>query len=152
MQEEIEDSTTVQQDGKRKRKGGDRAAWYRIRDDDYPTRHLWCVPGGVFGWYADGVGPLLPNEIRPRRSVVVYSTDPDTVEAHPNPDEGDHYVRIVMVCMSLCLCLSLSVSLSISLSLTLSLPLSLSLCLCLPLSISPPLPLVPLIGCLLPVR
>jgi hypothetical protein len=101
--------------------GGDRAGWLRIRPDDLPTRAQWCIEGGVFGLYADGVGPLVRCDVRRKRSVVVYSTDPDTVEAHPNPDDPDSYVRIVMVgltldsflthhlSLSLCLCLSLQV-------------------------------------------
>jgi hypothetical protein len=79
------------------REGGDRACWFRIRDVDYPSRMEWCTPGGVFGLYSDGVGPLLPNHVCPRRSVVVYSVNPDTVEAHPDPSHEDHYVRVVMV-------------------------------------------------------
>ena len=82
---------------KRPRGGGDRACWFKIRDADYPSRDEWCTPGSVFGLYADGVGPLLPNHICPRRSVVVYSTDPDIVEPHPNPLHQDRYARVVMV-------------------------------------------------------
>jgi hypothetical protein len=92
----LESRAQVQQ-SKRPRRGGDRACWFRIRDVDYPSRMEWCTPGGVFGLYSDGVGPLLPNHVCPRRSVVVYSVNPDTVEAHPDPSHEDHYVRVVMV-------------------------------------------------------
>jgi hypothetical protein len=88
---------TEDSDGKKRKRGKDRAAWYRICDEYFPTRAKWCVPGGVFGWYAEGVGPLLPNHIRPRRAVVVYSADPDTLEEHPDPGNPDHYVPIVLV-------------------------------------------------------
>ena len=81
-------------------RGGDRACWFPIRAADYPSREEWCTPGGVFGFYSDGVGPLRSKkeqEIHNYVAIVVYSTDPDTVEEHPNPDQPDHYVRVVMV-------------------------------------------------------
>jgi hypothetical protein len=88
---------------KRSRGGGDRACWFRIREADYPTSEKWCIPGGVFGMYVDGVGPLRSKKEEKDNylSVVVYSTDPDTEEAHPNPQQYDHFVRVVMVCTSL---------------------------------------------------
>lgn len=93
----LQNEDYIEYEGKKRKKGGDRAAWYRIRDEDYPTRAEWCVPGGVFGWYRDGIGPLLPNHLRPRRAAVVYSTAPDTLEEHPDPNEYDHYAPIVLV-------------------------------------------------------
>jgi hypothetical protein len=80
---------------KRVRSGGDRASWYQIRDADYPSRKEWCTPGSVFGLYADGVGPLQPQQTYTK--VMVYSTAPDTEEEHPNPKQPDRYVLIVMV-------------------------------------------------------
>jgi hypothetical protein len=83
---------------KRPRVGGDRACWWKIRKADYRSRVEWCTPGSVFGLYSDGVGPL-----RPKRSlstwvqVVVYSAAPDTEEEHPNPQQYDRYVLVVMV-------------------------------------------------------
>jgi hypothetical protein len=83
----------------RKRKAGDqsgdRASYFRIRTADLKTKHLWCVPGGVFGLYADGVGPLRPVG---HCGIVVFSTCPDVEEPHPDPDHPDLYVRVVMVC------------------------------------------------------
>ena len=87
----------IEPGSKRIRKGGDRAGWMRIRDEDLSTRDQWCIEGGVFGLYADGVGPLVPNNIRTRRAAVVYSTDPDTVEEHPDPLHPEKYARIVLV-------------------------------------------------------
>jgi hypothetical protein len=106
------------------RAGGDRAGWLRIRSDDLPTRDRWCIEGGVFGLYADGVGPLVRCDVRRKKSVVVYSTDPDTVEDHPNPSDPDSYVRVVMVCAPLLTSLSVSLSLDVSLSFLSSLFLS----------------------------
>jgi hypothetical protein len=88
---------TLEERGKKRVRGGDRAGWLRIRDEDLPTREEWCIEGGVFGLYSDGVGRIVPQHIRPRRSVVVYSTDPDTVEEHPDPTHPDNFVRIVLV-------------------------------------------------------
>lgn len=82
---------------KKPRHGGDRACWYPIREADYSTRETWCVPGAVMGLYTDGVGRLLPVHVSFRRSVVVYSVDPDVVEEHPDPDNAERYVRVVMV-------------------------------------------------------
>jgi hypothetical protein len=83
--------------GTKRGRGGDRACWYPIRPCDLESRSEWCVPGGVFGYYSDGVGRLLPIDAVPvRRSIVVYSTDPDTVEAHPAPANPNH-VLVVMV-------------------------------------------------------
>lgn len=52
LEEKIEnlqvDSSTPGQ--KRTKRGGDRAGWLRIRDEDLPTRNEWCVEGGVFGF------------------------------------------------------------------------------------------------------
>lgn len=79
------------------RRGGDRAGWFRIRSEDFPTRSQWCVEGGVFGLYADGVGPLVACDVRRKKFVIVYSTDPDTVEDLPDPENPDLYVRYVMV-------------------------------------------------------
>jgi hypothetical protein len=103
---------------KKSRYGGDRACWYPIRRCDLDSRSEWCVPGGVFGLYADGVGRLLPIDACARRSIVVHSTDPDTVEAHPAPENPDH-VLVVMVSHSLFLaspCLSDRPSLSLRLA------------------------------------
>lgn len=82
---------------KRPRQGGDRACYFPIRSCDFESRAKWCIPGGVFGLYSDGVGRLLPLGMGSRQSIVVYSTDPDTLEPHPEPDNPDHYVPIVMV-------------------------------------------------------
>jgi hypothetical protein len=84
------------QPGSKRSRGGDRACWYPIRPCDLESCSEWCVPGGVFGLYSDGVGRLLPIDACVRRSIVVYSTDPDTVEAHPAPENSDH-VLVVMV-------------------------------------------------------
>ena len=94
-------STTEQPCAKRCRVGGDRSCFFPIRKVDMASRGEWCFPGGVFGLYSDGVGRLLPVEACPRRSIVVYSTDPDTEEAHPNPSQPNSYVRVVMVCAPL---------------------------------------------------
>jgi hypothetical protein len=80
---------------KKRKTGGDRAHYYLIRTADLKTKHLWCVPGGVFGLYADGVGPLRPVG---RCGIVVFSKCPDIVEVHPDPDHPDLYVLAVMVC------------------------------------------------------
>jgi hypothetical protein len=80
---------------KRSRGGGDRACWFRIREADYPTSEKWCIPGGVFGMYVDGVGPLRSR--RTYTQILVYSTAPDTLEEHPDPLRPDRYVRVVMV-------------------------------------------------------
>jgi hypothetical protein len=88
--------TTLEEEGPRL--GGDRACFYPIRPCDFKTRGEWCVPGGVFGLYSDGVGKLLPiKDAAYRRSVVVYSTNPDTVEPHPDPANPESYARVVMV-------------------------------------------------------
>jgi hypothetical protein len=85
------------QPGTKRGRGGDRACWYPIRPCDLESCSEWCVSGGVFGLYSDGVGRLLPIDAVPvRRSIVVYSTDPDTVEAHPAPAKPNH-VLVVMV-------------------------------------------------------
>jgi hypothetical protein len=77
--------------------GGDRACFFPIRPADIPSKDEWCHPGGVFGLYSDGVGRLLPVEACFRKSIVVYSADPDTEEAHPDPSHPNLYVRVVMV-------------------------------------------------------
>jgi hypothetical protein len=79
------------------RSGGDRGGWLRIRSEDLPTRSQWCIEGGVFGAYADGVGPLVACDVRRKKSVIVYSTDPDTVEDLPDTENPDRFVRYVMV-------------------------------------------------------
>jgi hypothetical protein len=77
------------------RDGSDRAGWMKIRSEDLPTRHLWCHPGEVFGVYPDGVGYLRQQTKKYKfMSVIVFSTQPDTVEAHPEPQHHDHYVRM----------------------------------------------------------
>jgi len=95
LEKKLDDGDLV--GGKRVRRGGDRARWMRIRDEDLPTREKWCVPGGVFGYYAEGIGPLVPVDQRPRQGIVVYSTDPDTVEEHPDSKHENCYARIVMI-------------------------------------------------------
>lgn len=83
--------------GKRPRDGHDRARWMRIRSEDLPTKDEWCKPGCAFGYYVDGVGPLVPIEQRTRIGVVVYSTLPDTIEEHPDKAHENGYVLTVMV-------------------------------------------------------
>jgi hypothetical protein len=78
--------------------GGDRACYFPIRPCDRSTRKDWCFPGRVFGLYSDGVGKLYPIKTAIyRRSVVVYSACPDTLEAHPDPEHPELYVPVVMV-------------------------------------------------------
>ena len=87
-------STSPEMISKKRKHSGDRATYYLIREADRKTKKDWCIPGGVFGLYADGVGPLRPLG---RCRIVVYSTLPDIEEPHPDPAHPDRYVRIVMV-------------------------------------------------------
>jgi hypothetical protein len=73
---------------------GDRATYYRIRKADQKTKNRWYLPGGVFGLYSDGVGPLRPVG---RCRLVVYSILPDTEEPHPDLAHPEKYARVVMV-------------------------------------------------------
>jgi hypothetical protein len=90
--------------------GSDRAGYLKIRQEDLSSCHLWCRPGEVLGVYPDGVGYLrnklsmgfgVSNSSLSFSSVIIFSTMPDTVEAHPDPLHRDHYVRYVMVLSSL---------------------------------------------------
>jgi hypothetical protein len=107
------------------------AYYLPIRKSDLATRDRWCLPGGVFAKYSDGVGRLLPLEACPRESIVVYAFYPATSKPHPDPDHPNDYVQVVEVS-----CSSLHPDLSHSISVPVSLCLPLSLSLCLPLSVS----------------
>jgi hypothetical protein len=110
--------TTLEQEQNRERqgaeqeepqKGKDRACYLKIRPCDLATRKKWCVPGGVFGLYSDGVGKLLPLKSGAyRRSVYVYSVDPDILEAHPDPEHPELYVPVVMVSLPSLYCVFLT--------------------------------------------
>jgi hypothetical protein len=72
------------------------ACWLPIRPCDRESRNEWCLPGGVFGVYPDGVGRLLP--LPDRLSIAVYSVAPDIVDPHPDEAHPEDYVQVVKVC------------------------------------------------------
>jgi hypothetical protein len=74
---------------------GNRGSWFPIREEDRPTRHQWCVPGGVFGMFPDGIGPLVPFQIRTPHSLVVFSFLSEDPGNPPGPRQ--HYVCVVLV-------------------------------------------------------
>ena len=94
----LENNYTYLPNGKRARRGGDRAQWMRIKAKYVSTRQKWCKPGAVMGVYPRGLGPIH-NRVNIHRilSVVVYSTDPDTIEALPKEGLQHEYAPVVMV-------------------------------------------------------
>mmetsp|Transcript_25618 Transcript_25618/g.37847 ORF Transcript_25618/g.37847 Transcript_25618/m.37847 type:complete len:641 (+) Transcript_25618:97-2019(+) len=99
---DIEDGASAfENSSKRPRRGGDRAQFMRVRPRCRENMQCWCTPGRVFGIYTDGIGPLLPSSTTFRRhqlsGVVVYSTCPDIIEDHVDPNISDDYVPVVMV-------------------------------------------------------
>lgn len=94
----LENNYTYLPNGKRARRGGDRAQWMRIKAKYVSTRQKWCKPGAVMGVYPRGLGPIHNRaSIHKILSVVVYSTDPDTIEALPKEGLQHEYAPVVMV-------------------------------------------------------
>lgn len=94
----LEEGTTTMPGGKRIRSGRDRAAWMRIKRAHIHDRDKWCKPGAVMGVFPRGIGPLNGSaSIHKILQVVVYSTDPDTIEEFPAGADRSEWAPIVMV-------------------------------------------------------
>lgn len=93
-----QDYTNCPDSNKRVRKGGDRAAYMKIDPEHMATKDEWCKPGAVMGLFPRGIAPInADSRIKLIMALAVYSSQPDTMEEHPEPSMPHKYAPVVLV-------------------------------------------------------
>jgi hypothetical protein len=105
-----QDYTHCPDSNKRVRKGGDRAAYMKIDSEHMATKDEWCKPGAVMGLFPRGIAPInADSRIKLIMALAVYSSQPDTMEEHPEPSMPHKYAPVVLVSERMASCSSQSI-------------------------------------------